>query len=108
MSDEQEEMAEQKGHSTVGQACEIAKRMEAKKLILTHFSSRYPKLPVLGNNARDGKTRSDAVTSPEVFVAFDFLHIRLGDMARAERYIPNLEVAFSEIQDDEELPSHDD
>ncbi|KAG8817873.1 hypothetical protein FRC17_011058, partial [Serendipita sp. 399] len=102
MSDEQEEMAKEKGHSTIGQAVDIARRMRAKKLLLTHFSTRYPKMPVLGRTftAQDGD--QEVVVLPETVVGFDFLHIRLGDFARAERYIPNLESAFADIKEDAE------
>ncbi|KAG8784449.1 hypothetical protein FRC15_003245 [Serendipita sp. 397] len=98
MSDEQEVMAKDKGHSTIGQAVDIACRMKAKKLLLTHFSTRYPKIPVLGRTFTG--QGEEAVTLPEIFVGFDHLHIRLGDFSRAERYIPNLENAFSEIKED--------
>lgn len=63
MADDQAEMARVKAHSTVGQAIEIgrkcvqrpsitlfavlmtAHRMNAEKILLTHFSARYPKMP---------------------------------------------------------------
>ncbi|KIM28972.1 hypothetical protein M408DRAFT_329016 [Serendipita vermifera MAFF 305830] len=100
MADDQVEMAEEKAHSTIGQAVDIAKRMKVQKLLLTHFSARYPKIPVLGTHGSQLASRSEITIMPEVFIAFDFLNIRLGDFARVERYLPNLEAAFSELQDD--------
>lgn len=44
MQDDEAELAAQKGHSTIGQACRIARDMRAGHLLLTHFSQRYPKL----------------------------------------------------------------
>ncbi|KAF7509783.1 hypothetical protein GJ744_007478 [Endocarpon pusillum] len=38
-----------KKHSTTGEALGVAAKMEAKNLILTHFSQRYQKLPVMEN-----------------------------------------------------------
>ena len=38
-----------KRHSTTGEALGVAAKMEAKNLILTHFSQRYQKLPVMEN-----------------------------------------------------------
>ncbi|KAK1947771.1 Zinc phosphodiesterase ELAC protein 2 [Phytophthora citrophthora] len=37
--------AQMKKHSTVSQALEIARRMRARQVVLTHFSQRYPSLP---------------------------------------------------------------
>ena len=65
MADDQAELAEMKAHSTVGQAIDIGRkyvslsacnicvhshewhvsRMNAEKILLTHFSARYPKMP---------------------------------------------------------------
>jgi ribonuclease Z len=39
--------AKAKKHSTVQEAIAVAKKMKAKSLILTHFSQRYQKIPVL-------------------------------------------------------------
>ena len=49
--------------STCGQALEIAERMAAKNVLLTHFSQRYAKLPVMKN-------------STPVAVAFDHMQVR--------------------------------
>jgi ribonuclease Z len=75
--------------------------MQVQKLLLTHFSTRYPKIPILGTHGSDLASRTDTTVMPEVFVAFDFLNIRLGDFARAEKYLPNLEAAFSELKEDD-------
>jgi len=116
MADDQIAMADEKAHSTIGQAIDIARRcvlhilwifsdilfrMQAQKLLLTHFSTRYPKLPILGSHRSDLASQTDGTTMPEVFVAFDFLNIRLGDFAKAEKYLPTLEAAFSELKDEE-------
>ncbi|KAE9325469.1 hypothetical protein PF008_g16868 [Phytophthora fragariae] len=43
--DSMEEDAVKKKHSTVSQALDIARRMRARQVVLTHFSQRYPSLP---------------------------------------------------------------
>ena len=43
--DEKQEDAEGKKHSTVTEALDVARRMESKQTVLTHFSQRYPKVP---------------------------------------------------------------
>ncbi|PFH48651.1 hypothetical protein AMATHDRAFT_64951 [Amanita thiersii Skay4041] len=45
MADDQEELAKQRCHSTVGQAVQVGKNMNARHILLTHFSARYPKMP---------------------------------------------------------------
>ena len=40
--EEMEEMAKRTGHSTTSMAARYARGIGAKKLILTHLSSRYP------------------------------------------------------------------
>lgn len=39
-NDDKQGMAKRKRHSTVGEACDVARRMRAKLVVLTHFSQR--------------------------------------------------------------------
>lgn len=39
-----------KKHSTTGQAIDIAKQMNAKYLIMSHFSARYPRVPFISDS----------------------------------------------------------
>lgn len=73
--------------------------MHVRKLLLTHFSTRYPKVPVLGPRAPESTSHKDTAPIPETFVSFDFLHIRLGDFARAERYLTHIESAFGDLKE---------
>jgi ribonuclease Z len=43
--DRMQEDAIQKNHSTVGEALDVGYRMQARMIMLTHFSQRYPTLP---------------------------------------------------------------
>ncbi|KAG6618678.1 putative zinc phosphodiesterase [Phytophthora cinnamomi] len=64
--DSMEEDAMKKKHSTVGQALDIARRMRARQVVLTHFSQRYPSLP---------PPVSDSGSTPSLLCAFDgFVH----------------------------------
>ncbi|KAL3666752.1 hypothetical protein V7S43_008374 [Phytophthora oleae] len=52
--DSMEQDAAKKKHSTVSQALEIARRMRARQVVLTHFSQRYPSLPPpVSHNGKD-------------------------------------------------------
>eukprot|EP00644_Phytophthora_capsici_P016315 jgi/Phyca11/549867/estExt2_Genewise1Plus.C_PHYCAscaffold_340148 len=52
--DSMEKDAAVKKHCTVGQALDIARRMRARQVVLTHFSQRYPTLPPpVSNNGMD-------------------------------------------------------
>jgi ribonuclease Z len=147
-----------KKHSTTSEALDIGARMGAKAVVLTHFSQRYQKIPVLqadelaaeevpiataiedvvddeaedtavenmdivpapantsasllstatparvlphqrdGNN---GAARVIKVRSPDmkVAVAFDYMRVRLGDIAQMEKFNPALSKLL--VADDE-------
>ena len=65
---ELEEHARQKRHSTVAEALDVAEHMEAYRVILTHFSQRYPKVPQI---------ETDKWASARVAVAFDHMTVGL-------------------------------
>ncbi|KAI0317320.1 hypothetical protein OF83DRAFT_1083676 [Amylostereum chailletii] len=97
MGDDQEEMAKEKAHSTVGQAVSIGEQMNAKNLILTHFSNRYPHMP-------DYLAKKNA-GGPTVALAFDHARMRVGDLWRMPLYLRAIEKSFqdtSEEGDEEE------
>ncbi|KAL8829073.1 MAG: hypothetical protein Q9170_006327 [Blastenia crenularia] len=84
--------AEAKKHSTMSEAIGVAQAMGAKRLILTHFSQRYQKIPLLGaldkinvkfdnaETASEGDGNIDVVDIPEVLDsatnAIDPSHVR--------------------------------
>ena len=68
LEDGMEQSALSKKHSTTRQAIEIGKRMNAKHVILTHFSSRYPKIPNIHH------------LEANVSIAHDFMRITLQDL----------------------------
>ncbi|KAH9174677.1 hypothetical protein EDB89DRAFT_1949681 [Lactarius sanguifluus] len=93
MGDDQEEMAHEKAHSTISQAIDVAKRMRAQNVLLTHFSSRYPTMP----RYRGSPKRSDADFKPKVALAMDLSCIRVGDLWKMSTYIPAIAQNFQDI-----------
>jgi ribonuclease Z len=135
--DDLEGDARAKNHSTTGEALLVAEAMAAKAVVLTHFSQRYQKVPIMhpvsedteedssvaeerlrdaadralaelvalsrsvsvaarksldmnrqnNQSLRHLKTRSPAM---KVCVAFDYMRIKAGDIAKMEAFAPAL------------------
>ncbi|KZV65463.1 Metallo-hydrolase/oxidoreductase [Peniophora sp. CONT] len=99
MGDEQVEMAEKKAHSTIGQAVNIGKQMNARHTILTHFSTRYPDMP---SYLAEASVDNDG---PNVALAFDHARMRVGDLWKMPLYLRAIEKSFqdtAEPEDEEE------
>ncbi|KAK4685904.1 ribonuclease Z, partial [Tremellales sp. Uapishka_1] len=92
LEDDKPEMAEAKGHSTFSQAIDVGKRMDAKYILLNHFSQRYPKLPKLPTVA------SPSESTNIVSVSFDLMSLRLGDMWKMAHYMDALSLLFAETE----------
>ncbi|XP_042012048.1 tRNAse Z TRZ4, mitochondrial-like [Salvia splendens] len=83
-----------KKHSTTIEAVEIGNSAGTYRIILTHFSQRYSKIPVF-NEAHMHKT----------CVAFDMMSVNLADVHALPRVLPYLKVLFRDeitIADDSE------
>jgi len=76
-----------KRHSTVKEALHVAKRMQAYRTVLTHFSQRYPSLPVVGDT-----------THTSVCVALDFMSINFADLPVVPLCLPLLSALFEPTQ----------
>lgn len=61
---EHAELAEQYRHMTARQAGELAARAGARRLLLTHFSARYPDAAVMGDEA--GRYHDDVVVAEDL------------------------------------------
>ncbi|GAA6021489.1 hypothetical protein JCM11491_006513 [Sporobolomyces phaffii] len=81
IEDELPEVALAKGHSTSAQAIDIATRMQARHLLLTHFSARYPKLPPASAPLAVSELRR-----PVVATAFDLMTLKLSEFWKMEKY----------------------
>ncbi|KAL8674029.1 MAG: hypothetical protein Q9168_001561 [Polycauliona sp. 1 TL-2023] len=145
--------ARAKKHSTMSEAMGVASAMRAKRLILTHFSQRYQKLPNLdalnetkfkfdepepsndetkdaeatqisdetnpstesneqvpgqyGSSTPPAEGRTSPLSTPDnspppsptkhelkIAIAFDFLRVRVGDIASMEKFTPVLQMLF--------------
>ncbi|KAI8920004.1 beta-lactamase-like protein [Powellomyces hirtus] len=79
-----EEEACKKKHSTIGQAIEVGQKMQTRHLLLTHFSQRYPKMPILPSFMTDNVRSTDA--SPAggmtIGIAYDLMKIPLTEFWR--------------------------
>lgn len=82
-----EEDAVLKRHSTVGEAIRISSKMNAKALVLTHFSQRYPKIPLLEDEDHHEKRIP-------VVVAFDFMRLTPDSLQLASQLVPALRLLY--------------
>lgn len=71
-----------KKHSTIGEALDVAHRMGARRVLLTHFSQRYAKLPLV--EKRTTVTGADQA----VLMAFDQMRVKLGEFRKAQAFLP--------------------
>lgn len=78
--------ARKKMHSTLSQAIEQGKKMNAKYTLLTHFSQRYAKLPRFENSRLE----------ENVGIAFDNMEVSLFDLPHLYLLYPTLKLLFME------------
>lgn len=79
--DDKQDHAKAKKHSTMGEALGVAREMEARRTLLTHFSQRYAKSDSLRAKAVEGEEQ-------DVLLAFDLMRVKLGDFQKAACYLP--------------------
>ncbi|KAI3607358.1 3 trna processing endoribonuclease [Moniliophthora roreri] len=98
MADDQEELAAKKAHSTLGQALDIGRRINAQNLLLTHFSARYPKTPKYKLEQEGDAESSTGFGSFKGVVAFAFDHadMSIGTMWKMNYYLPALESSYKQ------------
>ncbi|KAI1644797.1 uncharacterized protein F4817DRAFT_345758 [Daldinia loculata] len=93
-----------KKHSTMSEAIDVGRRMGARRILLTHFSQRYQKVPIMEENL---EIRADAVQSKKaeldevVLVAFDYMRVKLGDFRKAQAFLPTLQKLLEDVLDDQ-------
>lgn len=85
-----------KKHCTMSEALGVAKEMRARRVLLTHFSQRYPKI-ANASTGGDGAPVKDQV----VLMAFDQMCVKLGDFKKAKLFLPALRKLYEEAPDDE-------
>ncbi|WIA31761.1 hypothetical protein OEZ86_002633 [Tetradesmus obliquus] len=111
--DELQDEAIAKKHSTTAEALGVAAAAGAYRTVLTHFSTRYPKIPIMKPPAAaDGAAAgSDLAAVGSVVVGFDLMSINLADLAWLPKALPVLDELFREeeaaYQQDDEAPPAD-
>ncbi|KAK2971154.1 hypothetical protein RJ640_008578 [Escallonia rubra] len=80
-----------RNHSTTKEAVEVGDSAGAYRIILTHFSQRYPKIPVF-----------DETHMHKTCIAFDMMSVNLADLQVLPKVVPYLKLLFkNEIVVDE-------
>lgn len=108
-----------KRHSTVSEALKVAHQMNAYRVILTHFSQRYPGIPpldqLLVNEPADTLNNSNNVDNLQevlgrMVFAFDFMTLSFASLLWAPHYVKALMIAFppsvANEKDEEDLNEH--
>lgn len=79
-----------KKHCTTQEALDIGRQMNARRILLTHFSQRYQKVPVM--QKREG-------VDQVAIVAFDYMRVKLEDFAKLEAFKPALMKLYEDKED---------
>ncbi|CAA0837269.1 tRNAse Z4 [Striga hermonthica] len=74
-----------RNHSTTKEAVEVGDSAGAYRIILTHFSQRYPKIPVF-----------DQSHTHNTCIAFDLMSVNLADIHVLPRVVPHLKLLFKD------------
>jgi len=96
--DGMEEEAVLKRHSTVSEAVNVGMRMGVKYVVLTHFSQRYPKIPIwtgkgkIRSNSEQEESTNDK--NMKVIFAFDFMTIKEENIHLASEITPALRLLY--------------
>lgn len=93
LENELKKEAKAKRHCTINEAISVSNEMEAKKLILTHFSQRYPKLPEISNNI---------IVNADFCYAFDGMIVRYDKIGEQQAVFDELQKAFRDEAEIEE------
>ncbi|KAF3450715.1 hypothetical protein FNV43_RR06804 [Rhamnella rubrinervis] len=72
-----------KNHSTTKEAIDVGNSAGAYRIVLTHFSQRYPKIPVV-----------DETHMHKTCIAFDMMSINAADLPVLPRVLPYLKLLF--------------
>ncbi|PNH49209.1 hypothetical protein VD0003_g7927 [Verticillium dahliae] len=100
--DDKRDDALAKKHSTMGEALGVAKRMGARRVLLTHFSQRYAKIPLVEQKIETAEAGPEAEAKAKdqvVLMAFDQMQVRLGEFRHAAAFLPALR-RFFEVEEE--------
>ncbi|CAN8269243.1 unnamed protein product [Cochlearia groenlandica] len=94
------EEAVAKNHSTTKEAIDVGSSAGVYRIVLTHFSQRYPKIPVI-----------DESHMHNTCIAFDMMSINMADLHVLPKIVPYFKTLFRNLMvdaDDEEEDDTDD
>jgi ribonuclease Z len=83
-----------KRHSTVGEAFGVARRAGVYRALLTHFSTRYPRLPPPRAAADEGAGQGGGNDQVPFALAFDLMTINLADLPSLPASVAPLDAMF--------------
>mmetsp|Transcript_3023 Transcript_3023/g.7548 ORF Transcript_3023/g.7548 Transcript_3023/m.7548 type:complete len:538 (-) Transcript_3023:299-1912(-) len=75
-----------KRHSMTSEAVGVGAEAGAYRTLLTHFSQRYPKIPVIAPSFQDSTC-----------IAFDMMSVNLADVARLPALVPVMQHIFKDV-----------
>lgn len=93
--------ARRRNHTTTAEALELAQQTQARTLVLTHFSQRFPKIPDViellqllnlqepssNSGSETGLINHKRVYDGLVAVGFDLMTVQLGEIGRLELFL---------------------
>ncbi|KAI1422032.1 hypothetical protein F5Y12DRAFT_656513 [Xylaria sp. FL1777] len=83
-----------KKHSTISEAIDVGRRMGARRILLTHFSQRYQKIPSMEEDFEiraDVETDDKAKVDEVVLLGFDYMRVKLGEFRKAQAFLPAIQ-----------------
>ncbi|KAI8851554.1 beta-lactamase-like protein [Chytridium lagenaria] len=106
--DDKQHEAIEKKHCTASEAVQVARDMQAERVLLTHFSQRYPKLPNIQVDSTSPTSDSSVASRKRklgqelmVGVAFDSMRIGMGEFGKMERLMGPLRTLWRDVQEGE-------
>jgi ribonuclease Z len=87
-----QEEAVKKKHSTTKEAVLIGMKMNSYRILLSHFSQRYPKVPVFDDKDMMGNLSINNRTG----IAFDLMRLRIAKLPYLPAVIPCVQELFAE------------
>ncbi|CAI6089697.1 unnamed protein product [Clonostachys chloroleuca] len=90
--DDMKSHASAKKHSSLSEALGVARQMEARRTLLTHFSQRYVKAKSVSGRLGGGSSEEQAV-----LMGHDFMRVKLGDFQKAACYMPAIDRLMEDL-----------
>jgi ribonuclease Z len=90
-----------KKHSTMSEAIDVGRRMGARRILLTHFSQRYQKVPSMEEDLEvqsHAETGEEARTDEVILVAFDYMRVKLGEFRKAQAFLPAIQKLLEGVE----------